>query len=225
MKLSSFFWGLSLFLLSGFVSKQAQAQRIVEVSGVVTTKNTQGRTEFVPFVNVLVEGVKRGTYANYEGMFSIVVRPGQKLRFTAIGYEDRLVEIPEYLSEDNYPIIVELQAKAYDLGEVVVFPWPDRDNFRAEFLAMSPNQALQMEAVARKNLDERTMLSIREATRMDSRENATYLMRKQARDYSYTGQIPPMRIFDPLAWGQFFQSISGKKKKQDRPIEFWEDGE
>jgi hypothetical protein len=41
-------------------------------------------------------------------------------------------------------------------------------------------------------------------------------MRQQSREYVYIGQTPPMNIFSPLAWGQFFQAWKNgdfKKKK------------
>lgn len=214
---------LPLLLLLFAWNSQAQEQDIVEVSGIATTRNDKGRIEFVPFVNVLVQGVNRGTYANYEGMFSIVVKKGQSLRFTAIGYKEKIVEIPKDIDGKHYTLVVELEATAIQFEDVVVFPWPNRDNFKAEFLAMDPNMAMQMQEIARKNLDERNMMAIREITRMDSRENAVYYLRKQARDYSYQGQIPPMRIFDPLAWNEFFQSLNKNKKKNKKkePSENW----
>jgi hypothetical protein len=214
---------LLLLLLSAW-KIQAQEHDIVEVSGIATARNDKGRIEFVPFVNVLVQGVNRGTYANYEGMFSIVVKKGQSLRFTAIGYKEKIIEVPQNIEGKHYTMVVELEATAIQFDDIIVFPWPNRDNFKAEFLAMDPNMAMQMEAIARKNLDERNMMAIREITRMDSRENAVYYLRKQARDYSYQGQIPPMRIFDPLAWNEFFQSLSKNKKnknKKKEPTENW----
>ena len=186
---------------------------IVEVTGIVTTRNSMGRIEFVPFVTITIEGNNRGTYANHEGMYGIVLKKGQSLKFSAIGYKDKIVEVPVSVSGLHYSLVVELEVGSVDLDEVVVFPWPDRHNFRAEFLALDPGTALNMEEVARRNLDRRNMLEIAKATGMDARENATYHMRKQARDFSYMGQVPPMRIFDPLAWGQFIQMLGDNKKK------------
>lgn len=221
------FWALA-DLAAQETSSTVQGD-IIEVSGIVVTRNAANNIEFIPFITVVVEGTRRGTYASYDGMYSIVLRKGQSLRFSGIGYRDTLIGIPESIEGPYYSMIVELQSAPVELDEVSVFPWPDRDNFRAEFLAMNPGEALNMEALAERNLDRRAMAALADATKMDARENAVYLMRKQAKDYSYMGQVQPMRIFDPLAWGQFFRMWGDKKEKNrkarrqdDLPDDDWD---
>ena len=101
------------------------------------------------------------------------------------------------------------------IDEITVFPWPDRDNLAAEFLAMQPTRAGQLEAIAKENLARNELLAIAANTDMDSRESSSYYLRQQASDYSYKGQQAPQRIFDPLAWGKFFKQWK-KKKHSDK---------
>ncbi len=209
---------LSLFLfllLSGSAIAQPIAvDQIVEVTGMIISRNEQNQMRPIPFTTVSVPGTQRGTYANYEGMFSIVVKKGETIQFSAVGYSDYSLEIPVDYEDLFYSVVVELDAKDINMEEVIVFPWPDRDNFRAEFLAMEPTIAMQMEDIAKENLNQKRMLEVANAMGMDSRENATMYLRQQASNYAYMGQVPPMPIFDPMAWARFFRQINNKKKTE-----------
>ncbi len=175
-------------------------ETIVEVSGIVLTKNQQKRIQYIPFATVYVKNTNRGTYANYEGMFSIVVKKGETIHFSAVGFSEFQINIPSDYKGSNY--------------EVVIFPGPDRDNYRAEFLAMKPTESMMMEDLADRNLSRKKMYDIAQATGMDARENGMYYLQQQASSYSYLGQARPVQILNPLAWAQFFQQWQNKKKKK-----------
>lgn len=205
---------LLILLFFATLIVQAKAQEpsdIVEVYGVVVTKNDRQTYDFVPFVTVAVDGTTRGTYANFEGMYSIVVKKGQTLTFSAVGYAARKIVIPADLNTLYHGLTVELQPAEINLDEVTVFPWPDRDNLAAEFLAMQPSRAGQLQEIAKDNLNRKNLLAVANATDQDDREAAIQYMRQQARDYSYQGQIAPQSIFDPIAWGRFFNQFNKKK--------------
>ena len=146
---------------------------------------------------------------------SIVVKKGQTLTFSAVGFEDKDIEIPEDVTGMYLSLTVELVMAEVSIDEITVFPWPDRDNLAAEFLAMQPTRAGQLEAIAKENLARNELLAIAANTDMDSRESSSYYLRQQASDYSYKGQQAPQRIFDPLAWGKFFKQWK-KKKHSDK---------
>jgi hypothetical protein len=188
---------------------------IIEVSGIIISRNEKQGLQYVPFATVAVNNSNRGTYANWEGMFSIVIKKGETLNFSAIGFGDFSLTIPQSFEGLYYSAVVELEPKDINLAEVVIFPWPNRDNFRAEFLAMQPTEAMKMEDVAKGNLNRRKMFEMNKNMGMDARENAMYYLQKQASSYSYMGQGQPMPILSPLAWSQFFRQLQKKKKKDD----------
>lgn len=210
---------LLLLLLVATLSLEVQAQEpseIVEVYGLVVTKNDRQTYDYVPFVTVAVKGTNRGTYANYEGMYSIVVKKGQTLSFSAVGYTTREVVVPEDINGLYQSLTVELEPSEVNLDEVTVFPWPDRDNLAAEFLAMQPSRARQLQEIAKNNLDRNNLLALANNTDQDDREAALQYLRQEARDYSYQGQFAPTPIFDPIAWGKFFNQLNKKKKPNAR---------
>ena len=206
---------LSLFAL--VLALEASAQEpaeIVEVYGVVVTKNERQTYDFIPFVTVAVEGTTRGTYANFDGMYSIVVKKGQTLVFSAVGYAPRKITIPADVNSLYYSLKVEMEPAEINLDEVTVFPWPDRDNLAAEFLAMQPNRAGQLQEIAKDNLNRNNLLAVANNTDQDDREAAIQYMRQQARDYSYQGQVAPQSILDPHAWCRFINQLGNKKKSR-----------
>jgi hypothetical protein len=215
---------LLLLLSSTSLTFAQEDSELVEVYGLIATKNEAGRFEYVPFVTIGVEGTTRGTYANYQGMYSIVVKKGQKITFNAIGYKDLVVTVPADVAGLYYSLPVTLESAPVVLEEVTVFPWPDRNNLSAEFLALQPTRSMELENIARENLDKNQLIAIANATDPDGKESASYYLRKQTSDYSYQGQVAPQSIFDPLAWGKFFKQFKKKEltEKEKRMIKILE---
>lgn len=189
---------------------------IVEVSGIVVTKGPNGKFQAIPLATVLVKDANRGVYANYEGMFTIVVRKGQTLRFSAIGFGTKEVVVPKDADGLYFSLTVDLEVADVDLDEVIVFPWPDRDNLVAEFLAMEPTLAMQLEDIAKDNLGQDKMLAIAEATDMDGSETSKFYLRQQSREFSYQGQQAPMPVFNLAAWYKFIKDAQKKKKEKEK---------
>ncbi|MDX1943697.1 MAG: carboxypeptidase-like regulatory domain-containing protein [Saprospiraceae bacterium] len=213
MTRKSLFFSTILLL---FVVTWAQAQQnenLVQFSGMVLDGSTE-QLYPVPFTNILVKDKGRGTYSDFKGFFSIVVEKGDVIVFSAIGYKTVEYKIPMDLEDDRYSLVQLMTQDAYNLPETVVFPWPSRDHFKLEFLAMDVTPELQRRAT--ENLAKETLERASLGVASDGRENANYYLRQQSREYYYIGQQPPMNIFNPIAWGKFFQAWkNGDFKKKD----------
>lgn len=202
--------GHTLFLLLIFslfatvaVAQVADDENLVQFSGMVLDGSTEELFP-VPYTNILVKNQGRGTYSDFQGFFSIVVAKGDTIVFSAVGYKTVEFEIPPDLEDNRYSLVQLMTQDAINLPETVVFPWPSREHFKLEFLAMDVTPELQERAA--RNLANETLTRMRNEVPKDGRENANYYMRQQARDYYHIGQRPPMNIFNPIAWKQFFDS-------------------
>ncbi|MGG2383105.1 hypothetical protein, partial [Salmonella enterica] len=60
--------------------------------------------------------------------------------------------------------------------------------------------------IARQNLDEQKRRALLASMPADGREAVSYQLRQQANKYYYSGQLPPMNIFNPAAWADFIQA-------------------
>jgi hypothetical protein len=207
-----------VILLLGFVtfawSQQNNEEQLVQFSGLVLDGSDE-QLYPVPFANILVKGKNRGTYSDLKGFFTIVVEKGDAIIFSAVGYETVEYVIPQDLEDERYSIVQLMTQDIINLPETVIFPWPSRDHFKLEFLAMDVTPELQKRAT--ENLANETLRRMRNDVRVDGNENADYYLRQQAREYYFIGQQAPMNIFNPIAWKQFFDSWKNGdfKKKND----------
>lgn len=201
------------FILFGALSAWGQNNKLVQFSGMVLD-GTDEQLYPVPYTNILVKDKGRGTYSDLKGFFSIVVEKGDVIIFSAIGYKTVEYKIPNDLKDDRYSIVQLMTQDAINLPETVVFPWPSRDHFKLEFLAMDVTPELQERAT--KNLANDALRRMRNEVSVDGNEHADYYLRQQAREFYYIGQQPPMNIFNPVAWKKFFDAWKqGDFKKKD----------
>lgn len=211
--------GLFLGLFLSFSGLQAQkmvdqnGEDLVQFSGMVLD-GTTSQLYPIPYATVLIKADGRGTYANLEGFFSLVTHKGDSIIFSALGYDDAVYVVPDTLADDKYSIVQLLTKNDIDLPAAVVFPWPSRDHFKLEFLAMDVTSELQNRAA--ENLSVETLEKLRETVPASGAENGSYYLRQQARQTYYIGQRPPMNIFSPVAWKQFFDGWKrGDFKRKD----------
>lgn len=196
-----FFVAIMAFNLNAQVDQVEE--KIIQISGMVLD-GTDDNLYPVPYTNIHVIGTTRGTYSDATGFFSIVIRATDSLEFSAVGYRTIRFGLEEELEENRYSIVQLMTQDAINLPETVVFPWPSRDHLKLEFLAMDVTPELQRHAA--ENLAEESLRRMRSEVRVDANEHADYYLRQQAREYYHIGQRPPMNIFNPIAWKQFFDA-------------------
>lgn len=214
---------LALFLLTFLAVAQAQQTppvskkpELVQLSGMILA-DEGNRLVPVPYATVYLPEKRRGTYANNRGFFVLTVEPGDRVAFSTLGYKSVTITIPDTLTQDRYSVVQMMTSDTINLPELVIFPWPSKEHFKIEFLKMDVTPELQR--LATQNLANDYMAEARKndvIVPYSGKESANFYLRQQAREYSYIGQVPPMNIFSPLAWGQFFKAWKeGKFKKKN----------
>lgn len=199
-----------------------QAQRLVDQNGEelvqfsgMVLDGSDNQLLPIPFATVLIKRDGRGTYANLEGFFSIVAHKGDTVVFSALNYDEAIYIVPDTLQDDKYSIVQLLTKNDIDLPTAVVFPWPSREHFKLEFLAMDVGSPLQDRVAS--SLSPSNLERLRETVPTSGPENASFYLRQQAQKTYYLGQRPPMNIFSPVAWKQFFDGWKrGDFKRKDR---------
>ena len=141
-------WKPALYLLLAWMASAgtlyAQSDtNLVQLSGLVLD-GTTSQLAPVPYTSIYIEGSNRGTYSDFKGFFSIVIRKTETVTFSAIGYKTIEFKLPGDLKDDRYSIVQLMTQDTFNLPETVVFPWPSRENFRLEFLAMDVTPTWQM---------------------------------------------------------------------------------
>ncbi len=198
-----------LYLLFAFfllpVAAKAQFENfkdsVVQLYGVVMTADS---LKGIPAVSITIKGTNRGTLTNEQGVFSIVALKGDMVEFTSVGYKPKLVTVPKDIPGSQYSILQLMVNDTIYLAATIIKAKPSREQFERDFLnTVVPDDQLE---IARKNNDESKRRLLMASLPRDGREAANNYLTKQATKSYYTGQVPPMNIFNPFAWNEFIKS-------------------
>ena len=198
---------LFILILSAIKPFSAQAQfenfkdSVVQLYGVVMTADSlQG----LPAVSIIVKGTGRGTLTNNQGVFSIVALKGDNIEFSCIGFKNKITLIPTDLVGNQFSIIQLMVNDTTYLPAAIIKPRPSREQFERDFVNTDvPDDNIEL---ARRNTAMATRRILMRSLPRDGRESVNMNLAKSAQKYYYTGQAPPMNIFNPFAWGEFIRS-------------------
>lgn len=206
----------SLFAVAGFTQITTQ-DSVIQFSGLVVTEGMDEEAVILPYTNIGILGTSRGTSSDSEGYFSLVAKKGETVRFTRIGFRDVDYTIPDTLSQTLYFYIQIMSEDDHILPEAVIFPWPDREYFKYEFLAIDISDDLREKA--EENVAKEVLEELRYSVPADGAETTSLVLRENARNFQYVGQTKPQNIFNPIAWKQFIDAWKRgdfKKKKKKK---------
>ncbi len=197
--------------LHGEENEEHPPRRVIQFSGLVLTGDS---LKPVPFANIWVKNTGRGTVTDYQGFFSIAVRERDTLRFSSIGFKEVYYTVPDTLTSRRYSAVQMMTKDTVHLPETVIYPWPTREQFRYAFLNTEiPDDDYDR---AMRNLERAEMKERLEKMPLDGYSAYRHSVDQHAQRLYYAGQRPPMRIFDPLAWAEFFRAWrEGRFKRSD----------
>lgn len=197
---------LLLLVVSACISN-AQAQfetvrdSVVQLYGIVMTADS---LEGIPAVSITVRGQNRGTMTNAQGVFSIVVLKGDVVEFSHVSYKSKQVSIPRNLEGNQHSMVQLMVADTVYLPATIIRPRPTPQQFERDFVKTKvPDDDIE---IARQNNNAAKRRALMQMTPADGGEATALQFRNAARRARYTGQIPPMNIFNPAAWAEFIES-------------------
>jgi hypothetical protein len=196
---------------SGFGQDDSnKSLNLVQFSGVVVTTDSLLP---IPFTSIMIRNTYRGTISDYYGFFSFVAKMGDTIEFSAIGYKRMNFVIPDTLSDHRCSLIQMMAKDTLLLKEVVIFPWPTKEQFKEAFLQLRiPADDITR---AQRNLDADQLNVLSAMMPMDGSMNFKYQMEQQSARLYYSGQLPPNNLLNPIAWSKFIQMWqNGEFKKK-----------
>jgi len=188
-----------------------EAERLIQFTGVIMTE-TNNELVPVPYANVYMKNRSRGSYSDMKGFFSFVATKGEKVVFSCVGYKTTEIVIPDTLKDTRYSVVQLLSKDNINLPATIIFPWPSREHFKVEFLAMDIKDELHRRAM--ENLAEKEMRRMRRELAADGKETTRLFLQEKANQTYYSGQFRPMNIFNPLAWAKFIEAWKKGEFKQ-----------
>lgn len=198
---------IPLMLICFLATKQSNAQfetvrdSVVQLYGIVMTADS---LVGIPAVSITVKGTNRGTITNNQGVFSIVVLKGDEVEFTHVSFKPKTVTIPRNLDGNQYSVVQLLVEDTNFLPATVIRPRPSPQQFERDFVKTKvPDDDIE---IARQNNDAAKRRAMMQSVPMDGKEATAVQFKNIATRASYTGQQPPMNIFNPAAWAEFIQA-------------------
>jgi hypothetical protein len=205
---------LGLAVTTGFGQTEVDSAKLIQFSGVVVHE-LEDEILPLPYTNIYIKGTNRGTSTHLDGFFSLVAYEGDTVIFSRIGYETIEFEIPDTLSTQHYSLVQIMTTGDYILPETVIYPWPSREHFDIEFLALDVSDEIRRSV--EENLASEAMEQLRRNMPADGSEATTMYLRQTAQSYYYNGQFKPQNIFNPVAWKKFIDAWKrGDYKKKDK---------
>jgi hypothetical protein len=189
-----FAFNTQLFAQFGFENK-------IELTGVVMSADS---LRYLPFVSVVIKNKDDGTTSNDRGVFTLIADKGDTLEFTSVGFRKKRYVIPNNLSSNRYSVIQLMTQDTFYLPNTIIRPSLSKEEFDKAFKTWHiPDDKYE---TARKNTEYQTMRMLAFTLPKDGRENqSTYQQILTQRNY-WAGQQPPMTIFSPLAWYEFYKA-------------------
>ncbi len=159
---------------------------------------------YLPFVTVTIPSRDQGTMSSEKGVFSLIAQKGDTLEFTSMGYRKKRYIIPKELSSNRYSVIQLMTQDTFYLPVTIIRPQLSKSQFEQAFKTWDiPDDKYE---TARKNTEFQTMRMLVFNLAKDGRENQHAYQNIQAQRNYWAGGQPPMTIFSPLAWMDFFKA-------------------
>ncbi len=190
-------------VLSASSQTDSLTAQVVQVSGLVVTVDSLSP---LPYCTVFRSRDRRGTMTDARGFFSLPALTGDTLEFSSVGYVSQQAVIPEGGELARVNLVQPMGRDTVAMEDAFVYPWPSRERFRQDFLALGlPNQGLDPAWDSPMDpLDVYDRLS--EVVR-DGQSTSSEVLAAQAQQAGYAGQAPPVNLLNPVAWAQFLQAL------------------
>ena len=205
-----FLFSIQILLITAFafnlcaqeanVEEQRDNRDLIQLTGRLQNE----LTEPLPYAHILVLNNYRGTITDKDGKFSFVVQEGDSIMFSTVGYKRKFIRIPDTLKEPFMTVDLTLQVDTFMIGEVVVYPWKNYEEFKQAFLNLKlPDDDMDR---ARKNIALlKTQIILDETP--NAQANFRQIYNEQYRQMSTRGQYPTYKIFNAFAWADFFKAL------------------
>ena len=179
-----------------------QSVEVVQISGMVVTGDSLAP---LAYATVFRSRDLRGTMTDVNGFFSIPALAGDTITVSSVGYLTQAFTGPADLELPRMNVVQPLGRDTVALEEAFIYPWPTRERFREEFLQLQLSPDAFM--VGQERLDPAALYDRLMEVGRDGEEVYSYTVQQQAQENAYAGQLPPINVFNPIAWAKFIDAV------------------
>jgi len=192
--------------------KKAEAKKeiYIQFSGIVLDQDSMLP---IPFVSVLVNDKGR-TVSDYYGFFTVIASPGDEVKFLALTHKTRAYKIADTVTSRYISVIQVLTRDTIELEPVEVYPWPSKEEFKRQFMALDLNDTDYDRAD--KNLNQQALSFIERNMTISGSEAYKNVQQNYYTRVYTMGQQPQIQLLNPIAWAQFIDSWRKKNKTDNK---------
>ncbi len=209
---------ITLALLTAIFFGKAQTKgsgtegydNLIQFSGVVLDQDSLTP---IPFVSIIIKGTNRGALTNFNGFFSLILKPGDELEFRSVSHRDRSYKIADTLRQKYYYAIQVLTKDTVQLENIDVYPWPSREDFKRAFLALDLSESDADRAT--RNLESEAATYLERNQTASANENYKYAMQAYYTKIYTMGQQPSVDFLNPIKWAAFIDALRKGKLKNN----------
>ena len=204
---------LFFILFSAQLWSQEKNTGFIQFSG-NTLISFNDSVEPVAFVTIKNKSRRSSAYSVPDGFFSLVVKGGDTVEFSAVGFKRSTLIIPDNIKRDRFFATQAMIRDTNRLAAVVIVPWKNVEELKRAVLDMDISESDLV--IAYQNLQYERWVQIREGMMPSLEENrAGYLARHNSNNLMLsTGLLPQNNILNPFAWMQFMDYVGQNKKKK-----------
>ena len=204
---------LLFILFSAQLWSQEKNTRLIQFSG-NTLISFNDSVEPVAFVTIKNKSRRSSAYSGPDGFFTLVVKGGDTVEFSAVGFKRSTLIIPDNIKRDRFFATQAMIRDTNRLAAVVIVPWKNVEELKRAVLDMDISESDLV--IAYQNLQYERWVQIREGMMPSLEENrAGYLARHNSNNLMLsTGLVPQNNILNPFAWMQFMDYVGQNKKKK-----------
>tara|TARA_Y100000385_G_scaffold270706_1_gene309981 strand:+ start:3598 stop:4257 length:660 start_codon:yes stop_codon:yes gene_type:complete len=182
---------------------------VVQISGMVVTGDSLSP---LPFATVFRKRDLRGTMTDANGFFSIPALENDTITVSSVGYITQEFFVPNDLELPRMNVVQPLGRDTIAIDQAYIYPWPTKERFREDFLELqlSPDAF----TIGQQRLDAADIYDRLMEVGRDGSEVYNYTVQQQAQQNYYKGQLPPISLFNPVAWAKFVEAIRNGSLKR-----------
>jgi hypothetical protein len=186
-------------------------ERYIQFSGLVLNSDSQ---QPVPNASIRIRGTYRGVSANIQGFFSLVVKEGDWIDVSSVGFKKQAIYIPEGLKEPSYIKIIAMQSDTILFNTVNIYPWPSPAKFKEAFMKVEVSKTYQ--EIMEENFNRIAMQLMMGILLPDGIESQNKALRDYSNQASTKGIAPGVGANIPFGSTKGYSS-----KKPDKPPKKW----
>ncbi len=205
-KKTTYFMAIGFFLMGFNLAAQTESttppEEVVQVSGLVVTSDSLMP---LPFATVFRTRDSRGTMTDARGFFSLPALEGDTIRFSSTGYIPREAIIPNGGEKSRISLVQPMGRDTIMVNEAFVYPWPSRETFKREFMALGLDESAY--DIAQQALDPFDIYDRLIDVGLDGQAASSADLRQMSLEYGTAGSLPTTNLLNPVAWAQFLQAL------------------